>query len=239
MTAPATCTGCGTTSGEIASSSQGVLCHRCYLRRSKATASAARLSTQRKGSSLNDAVTPPAPSPPFLTEDRSGLRELLQLHKEGKATPEAIDLPPLWENPTQAESRLYDLLRIRFGLLLRDGRSEPLMLAVSEVVKEGIVLTDGGASKLIHRFEVEGLIWSPGEMMPQGKGRGTRLFLPGPRPGSPEPTGGWRIEPARSEAAANRAESVTRPRIPGDDDIVGQLVDAFDAVVVPDAGPKQ
>jgi hypothetical protein len=61
------------------------------------------------------------------------------------------------------------------------------------LVREGIVATKGGASKLIHRFEELGVIWSPGSMPALGKGDGTRLFLPGSRPIGPEPKCGNRV----------------------------------------------
>lgn len=139
------------------------------------------------------AVSPPVPVPVVLGDDRADLRKLFQLHADGLAEPEPVALPPLWSNPTRAERQLHDLLRVRFGLLVGDGRSEPLMLATSEIVRENIVFTQTGASKVLHRFEKGHIIWSPGEMPALGKGNGTRLFLPGRKPEGPEPEEGWRI----------------------------------------------
>lgn len=131
------------------------------------------------------------------------LRTLWRLHAEGAVDPVPIALPPLpWEHPSPAEIALHDLLGVRFGLLVADGRSEPLPLATSELVRAGIVATPSGASKLLHRFEDAGIVWSPGALPPlaDAEGRvppnGTRTFLPGPRPAGPEPHDGWRIEPA-------------------------------------------
>src|SRR5687767_10696605 len=109
--------------------------------------------------------------------------QLLELHRQGRRDPEPIaDLGPLPKQPTRAERQLHRLLSLWFGLRLADGTTDPLMLAVREVVAEGIVDTPGGASKLLHRFEDLGIIWSPGAMDPLGKRDGTRTFLPGRRP---------------------------------------------------------
>jgi hypothetical protein len=130
------------------------------------------------------------------------MRELLQLHAAGRLDPEPVSgLGELPEHSTRAERALRELLRVRFGLALADGTSEPLMVSTSELVAAGIVATRGGASKLLHRFERLGVVWSPGEMEPaRGWPRGTRLFLPGAAPANPfvEPPGGWRVESAPS-----------------------------------------
>lgn len=73
-----------------------------------------------------------------------------------------------------------------FGLFLADGADEPVMIARSVLVAEGIVGTLSGASRLLHRFERAGVIWSPGSLPPiKGQPYGTRLFLPGRRPDDP------------------------------------------------------
>jgi hypothetical protein len=113
-------------------------------------------------------------------------------------------------------------LELLFGLFLADGMDEPMMLACSVLVDEGIVRTPGGASKLLHHFERHGVIWSPGAM-PKIKGRpyGTRLFLPGPQPPSPEPEGGWRVLPALDRAPVPALEDAAIPIEA--EDVVGRV----------------
>jgi hypothetical protein len=133
------------------------------------------------------------------------LRTLLGLHAAGAVDPEPVaDLGPLPPNPTRAMVELHALLKLRFGLRLGDGTDEPMMLATSELVEEGIVRTQSGASKLLHRFEDLGIIWSPGSMPALGRPDGTRMFLPGRRPEGEEPPGGWRVAPANNRQAPPR-----------------------------------
>lgn len=109
------------------------------------------------------------------------MRTLLRLHREGKIERDEVELPPMPRKPTRAQRALYELLKLRFGLQAADGcDDEPLMLSRSELVKEGIVGTERGASYLLHTFEEWGVIHCVGEMPALGKGNGTRLFLPGP-----------------------------------------------------------
>jgi hypothetical protein len=133
---------------------------------------------------------------PLVDSEGPHMRQLLKLHAMGLLDPEPVDLPSLPMNPSRALRRLHDLLALRFGLRLADGADDALLLSASEVVAAGIVSTKGGASKLLHRAEDLGIVWSPGEMPALGKGNGTRLFLPGRRPEGPEPAGGWRVLPA-------------------------------------------
>jgi hypothetical protein len=109
------------------------------------------------------------------------MRALLRSHAEGNVKPDPVDVPALPRVGTRAERALHDLLKLRFGLLLADGRDydDPLMLSRSELVNAGIVSTLDGARRLLHRFEDWGVIHCVGEMPKQGKGNGTRLFLPG------------------------------------------------------------
>jgi hypothetical protein len=109
------------------------------------------------------------------------MRVLLRLYREGKIEPEEAELPEMPRKPTRAQRALYELLKLRFGLQAADGRDDqPLMLARSEIVNEGIVTTSEGARYLLHTFEDWGVIHCVGEMPALGKGNGTRLFLPGP-----------------------------------------------------------
>jgi hypothetical protein len=127
--------------------------------------------------------------------DEPQLRTLLRLHREGKIEPEPVaGLGPLPPGSPLAWRRAHDMLRVRFGLLLADGTAEPMMLATSELVAEGIVTTKPGASWLLHRFEDLGVIWCVDEMPKLGKGNGTRRFLPGRKPAGPEPAGGWCVQ---------------------------------------------
>lgn len=124
------------------------------------------------------------------------MRQLLRLYRDGALEPEPVaGLGALPSRVSWAMRATHRLFALRFGLALADGTDEPLMLAASELVAEGIVATKSGANKLLRRFLELGVVWSPGEMPARGKGNGTRLFLPGRRPMGPEPNGGWRVEP--------------------------------------------
>jgi hypothetical protein len=128
------------------------------------------------------------------------LWELLRAHREGGFMPEPVEgLGPLPPNPSRAERAAYELIRLCFGLRLADGTSEPLPMAGSVLVREGIVRSDRGGRMLLCRFERLGVIWSPGALAPmhqRNRPHGTKLWLPGRRPSGPEPEGGWRVVPA-------------------------------------------
>jgi hypothetical protein len=114
----------------------------------------------------------------------SQMRLLLLLYETREIEPFPVfDLPRLKNvigAPTENDRRLYDLFRLRFGLLLADvGSLTPLPLATSELVRERITVTKGGASQLIHRFERAGVVHYAGSLPALGKGDGTRTFLPG------------------------------------------------------------
>ena len=122
------------------------------------------------------------------------MRTLLRLYDEGLLAPEPVaGLGELHPGASKGERLAFDLIKLRFGLRMADGTTEPMPLAASELVNAGIVATPGGASKLLQRFERLEIIWSPGDMPKLGKGNGTRLFLPGPKPRNPfrPPLGGW------------------------------------------------
>jgi hypothetical protein len=113
------------------------------------------------------------------------MRLLLLLYSTGDVEPLTVpELPRLNDAigaATENDRRLYELLRVRFGLRMADtGMVMPLPLATSELVRERITITKGGASQLIHRFEDAGVIHYAGSLPPLGKGHGTRTFLPGP-----------------------------------------------------------
>jgi hypothetical protein len=88
-----------------------------------------------------------------------------------------------YENHTRAvgeEIEDGNVSQMRLLLLLADvGSLTPLPLATSELVRERITVTKGGASQLIHRFERAGVVHYAGSLPALGKGDGTRTFLPG------------------------------------------------------------
>jgi hypothetical protein len=124
-------------------------------------------------------------------ESEPQIRELLRLYREQEIAPVPVELGPLAIDALPVDVEAAAMLQLRFGLRLADGTDDLMMCATSELVSEGIVPTKGGASRVLHRLEDTGVIWSPGSMEPLGKGNGTRLFLPGPRPIGPWPEGGW------------------------------------------------
>jgi hypothetical protein len=141
---------------------------------------------------------PPVPLPlPVIPNQKKGsqsrepedgqLQELFRLYREGKIEPAPVAMGPLPPDADPAMREVAADLAIRFGLRLADGTVEPLPYATCEPIKAGIVATRGGASKVLHRLERAGVIWSPGSMPARGKPNGTRLFLPGPKPSDPEP----------------------------------------------------
>ena len=147
--------------------------------------------------------------------DDAQLAVLLRLWREGMIEPEAIDgLGPLPARSSRAERGLHNFFRVSFGLRLADGTDEPMMVATSLPVKERIVGTQAGASKLLRRFERLKIVWSPGSMPPiNGNRDGTKLWLPGAKPDGPEPPGGWlnadpeqlRVRPAGSDGVPDAA----------------------------------
>lgn len=140
--------------------------------------------------------------------DDTQLATLLRLWREGQLEREEIDgLGPLPPGSGRAMRGLHNFFRVCFGLRLADGTDEPMMVARSLLVNEGIVSTPQGASKLLRRFEELAIVWCVGSMDPiKGMPYGTKLWLPGAKPEGPEPTGGWvaaghRVRPASSGVA--------------------------------------
>lgn len=162
---------------------------------------------------------------------------LLDLFAIGELEPDPV--MGLGELPSQASRAchvLRDEFELRFGLRLADGTDEPLMLSTSEVVATGIVSTQSGASKLLHRLEAWGVVWSPGAMPALGRPDGTRLFLPGRRPIAPMPDGGWLVRPDYGD---DRQSTGSRSPVPsGSDDAPGAALEPgpvpVEAEVVPE-----
>lgn len=74
-------------------------------------------------------------------------------------------------------------------------------LATSQVVAAGVVATQAGASKLLHRLEDLGVIWSPGSLPPIGgkpNGRGCSCRDRGRRAPSQEIGWAWSRRPTRT-----------------------------------------
>ena len=138
-------------------------------------------------------------------EEEKQLWALLRKHREEGFEPEPIEgLGPLPARPTRAMRKLHGFLALCFGLRLADGTDQAMMMACSVLVRERIVTSKQGANNLLREFMALGIIWSPGEMPKLGKGNGTRLILPGPKPPGSEPPGGWleagyRVLPAVSD----------------------------------------
>lgn len=112
----------------------------------------------------------PAPS-----DELPLMRQLLELHRQGKIVPEPVTLGPMPKRATKTMRDVAADMQLRLGLAASQGYQRPLMYAASEA--EVIVGTRRGAAMVLHRL-CEGVIRCVGEMPPNGQPRGTSLYVP-------------------------------------------------------------